>query len=74
MSSRVAALGEPIRVQGFALAGAMAVPAEEPEAIRRAWEALPDDVVVVVLSPAAASALGERRHARHGILTVVIPE
>jgi vacuolar-type H+-ATPase subunit F/Vma7 len=74
MSGRVAALGEPIRVQGFALAGALSVAAEEPEAVRRAWESLPHDVVVVVLSPAAAGALGERRRARRGILTVVMPE
>ena len=72
--SRVVALGEPIRAQGFALAGALHVPAEEPEAVRRAWEALPDDIAVGVLTPAAARALGERRLAPSAPLTVVMPE
>ncbi len=54
---RVAAIGTEPLVQGFALAGALAVPAETPADVRRAWAQLPDDVDLVVLTPAAARAL-----------------
>lgn len=55
---RVAALGEFIRVQGFALAGALVFPAEDAEAVRTAWRRLPRDVAMVVVTPAAETALG----------------
>jgi vacuolar-type H+-ATPase subunit F/Vma7 len=69
--SRLAVIGEPARVQGFALAGAEVCPAAEPDAVRAAWAGLATDVAVVVLTPAAADALtgtpvGDR-------LTVVMP-
>jgi vacuolar-type H+-ATPase subunit F/Vma7 len=53
----MAALGEEARVQGFALAGALAVAAGTPEEVRRAWRELPPDVVLVVLTRPAAEAL-----------------
>lgn len=69
--SRVAVIGEPARVQGFALAGAEVCPAEGPDAVRAAWTALAADVAVVVLTPAADDALaGTPVGAR---LTVVMP-
>lgn len=55
--SRIAVLGEPPRVSGWLLAGALIVTAVGPDDVRRAWEALPDDVEIVVLTPAAAEAL-----------------
>ena len=69
---RVAVVGERLRVQGFALAGAVVVPAEEAAETRAAWRGLSEDVAVVVLTPAAAAALAPvlpdgRR------LTVVMP-
>ena len=54
---RMAAIGEEARVQGFALAGALPVAAGTAEEVRRAWRELPDDVVLVVLTPPAAAAL-----------------
>ncbi|MFF9060977.1 hypothetical protein ACF09K_20155 [Streptomyces sp. NPDC014882] len=54
---RVAALGERPRVAGLALAGAVVLAAEDPGAVRRAWRSLPDDVDLVILTPAAAEAL-----------------
>lgn len=56
--SRIAAVGEQHRVEGFALAGALVV-ATEPGGVPAAWDALPDDVDVIVLTPAAADALGD---------------
>ncbi|MET0765955.1 MAG: V-type ATP synthase subunit F [Blastococcus sp.] len=54
---RVAAIGEEARIVGFALAGAEMVAAETGEAVRAAWGALDPDVVLVLLTPAAAAAL-----------------
>jgi len=70
--SRVAAIGAQVRVQGFALAGAVVHVAEDAEAARAAWDALADDVAVVVLTPAAARALAEADTG--GRLTVVMPQ
>lgn len=69
--SRVAAIGEQGRVQGYALAGAEVCRATTPEEVRAAWLDLAQDVSVVILTPAASQALedvgsGDR-------LTVVIP-
>ncbi|MER5601053.1 hypothetical protein [Streptomyces sp. NPDC002265] len=58
MVGRVAALGERSRVAGLALAGVVVLAADAPEAVRRGWRSLPDDVELVVLTAAAAEALG----------------
>jgi vacuolar-type H+-ATPase subunit F/Vma7 len=71
--SRVAALGEGSRVRGFALAGASVVVAEGPAQVAAAWQALPDDVGLVVLTPAAAAALGSDAGDRPHVLTAVMP-
>ncbi len=52
-------MGERARVAGFALAGAEVIPVEAPGAVVDAWNGLGSDVDVVVLTPAAAAALGE---------------
>lgn len=67
---RVAAIGEAARVQGLGLAGVVVLPAEEPDAVRARWDALPDDVTVVVLTSRAAQALPSGAGPR---LTVVMP-
>jgi vacuolar-type H+-ATPase subunit F/Vma7 len=69
--SNIAALGELHRVEGFALAGALVLVAGSPDAVREAWTRLPDDVEVVVLTPAAAGALANVVQARP--LRVVMP-
>jgi len=56
---RVAVIGEGHRAQGWVLGGALVLPAVGPEAVRSAWAALPGDVEVVILTQAAAVALGE---------------
>ena len=55
--SRIAVLGEAVRVEPFALAGAIVAAADTADAVRNAWHALADDVGVVVLTPLAAGAL-----------------
>lgn len=67
------ALGEAWRVEGYALAGAVPVVAEEPAAVRAAWAALGEDTSLVILTPAAATALGEAVLAAARPLTVVLP-
>ncbi|MEV5312455.1 hypothetical protein [Streptomyces sp. NPDC052610] len=72
---RVAALGERTRVAGLALAGAVVLVADDAEAVRRAWRDLPDGIDLVILTPAAADALGPDP-AAHGVrrpLTAVMP-
>ncbi len=57
--STVVAIGEEQRVRGFALAGVGVVAAADETAARAAWEALDDDVGLVILTPAAAHGLRE---------------
>ncbi|MFJ8113327.1 hypothetical protein [Streptomyces sp. NPDC096132] len=71
---RVAALGERSRVAGLALAGAVVVVADDPEAVRRGRRSLPDDIDLVILTPAAAEALEhDPAPPAHRRLTVVMP-
>lgn len=70
---RVAALGERVRVEGFALAGALTVPAETPAAARARWRELPPDVLLVLLTPAAAEALAGELDAVPDRVTAVLP-
>ncbi|MGO9027694.1 MAG: hypothetical protein ACLQOZ_03555 [Acidimicrobiales bacterium] len=67
-------LGEAARVGGFALGSATVIPAEDPDAVRRAWASLPGDVAVVVLTHQAASALDGAANRRDGVLSVVMPQ
>lgn len=71
---RVAVVGELTRVQGFALAGALVLVAEDAPAARSAWSSLADDVAVVVLTPRAAAALGDELERQRRPLTVVMPQ
>jgi vacuolar-type H+-ATPase subunit F/Vma7 len=70
MARRLAAIGERALVQGYGLAGATVAIAEDAVEVRQAWHALPPDVAVVVLTAAAAGALGADTDGR---LVVVLP-
>ena len=72
--TRIGALGAANQVEGFALAGAVVFVAEEPAAVEAAWRALPDDIAVLVLTPAAAETLRSRLDEQPRLLPVVIPE
>jgi vacuolar-type H+-ATPase subunit F/Vma7 len=69
-TGRMAVIGERTIVQGYALAGATVCVAEDAAAVRLAWQALADEVCVVVLTAAAAEALGAAGSER---LAVVLP-
>lgn len=71
--SEVAAIGASPGVNGFGLAGARVYPVDTPEQARAAWEGLPETVAVVILSEAAAKAVGADRVAPGAPLTVVLP-
>ena len=70
----VAALGEGALVEGFALAGAVVFGADDDAAVDRAWEALPGDVAVLILTPRAAARLRPRFAERPSLLVTVGPE
>ena len=71
---RVAAIGAGSGVTGFALAGVVVAEAADPAAVHAAWDALPADVDLVVLTPLAADVLRDRTPPGHGRpLTVVLP-
>jgi len=71
--ARVVVLGESLVVAGFALGGAATMPADDREAARRSWDTLPDDTAVVLLTAAAADAIGPRTDERPDVLTVTMP-
>jgi vacuolar-type H+-ATPase subunit F/Vma7 len=71
--ARIAAIGEEVRVQGFRLAGALVYDAENPSAVRAAWDGLPADVTVVVLTPASAAALDLGPAAANRLTVVMAP-
>jgi vacuolar-type H+-ATPase subunit F/Vma7 len=71
--ARVAVIGELTRVQGFGLAGAQVLVADDAVAARSAWTSLDDDVAVVVLTPSAKEALGDEPRKRPWPLVAVMP-
>ncbi len=78
--SRVAVIGEAVRTEGFALAGAMVLTAEDSGQAHDAWRSLPGDVAVLVLTASAAAWLDDVLHpgpgpgpSRPGPLLAVMP-
>jgi vacuolar-type H+-ATPase subunit F/Vma7 len=71
--SRVAVIGESTRTAGFALVGALVLPAETQDEALAVWSSLPVDVAVLVLTSRAAAWLGAALRARHEVLLVVMP-
>jgi vacuolar-type H+-ATPase subunit F/Vma7 len=74
-AGRIAAIGDEVRIAGFALAGVTTVAAATPDAVRAAWATLDPGVVLVLLTPGADAALaGLLDDPASGRLTVVLPE
>jgi len=69
----VAVLGEPVRTSGYGLVGAQLLIATTPDEVRRCWQELSAEVGVVLLTPAAAAALGPQVLESTAVLTVVLP-
>jgi len=72
--SRVVAIGDNRRLGGFALVGVSVVSAVGADAVRSAWETLPDDAGLVIFTPDAAEHLGTRLAERSHVVWVVLPE
>jgi vacuolar-type H+-ATPase subunit F/Vma7 len=70
--ARVAVIGEALRIEGFALAGAVVFPAGDYRETCEAWRSLPADVAVLVLTPAAAASLAGQLAQRPEVLPVVM--
>lgn len=70
--SRVVALGETGRVEGYALAG-VTVLTTDRDGVERTWHRVPDDTGLLVLTPSAAEALDERLASHPRLLWTVIP-
>jgi len=70
--SRAAVIGESLRVEGYALAGAVVCPADDQAAASAAWRSLPRDICVVVLTAAAAGWLAGELARRPDVVTAVM--
>ena len=71
--SVVAVIGERALIQGYALAGARLLVAETARDVREQWARMPPDVLVVILTSAAAAGLAGIRSSQDGPMTVVMP-
>lgn len=71
--SGVAAIGEAVRLDGYALAGVTVHEAPDGDAARAAFDALPADVAVLLLTPRARSALAGHLAERPALLWVELP-
>ena len=69
----VVAIGEAVKTAGFGLAGAIVFECETPAEVRQAWDALPDDVLTVIVTPAADEALRATAGREAGPPVVVMP-
>lgn len=72
--STAVAIGDARRLGGFALGGVEVIAAMGPDEVQAAWEVLPHDTALVILSPDALEHLGSRLHERSDIVWVVLPE
>lgn len=68
----VVVVGEANRVEGYRLAGATVVVAEDASAARRAWADIGADTALVIVTAAAARVL-DAELAASELLTVVMP-
>ena len=69
----VAALGSPVLLEGYRLAGAALYPAAGAADVRAVWAGLPDSVCVVLLTPDAAVELAAELADPASPLTAVLP-
>jgi len=72
--SRAAAIGEGVRLAGYALAGVEIHAADDEDSVRSAWEELPRDVACLILTSAACAALGARLEERRDLVWAVVPD
>lgn len=70
--SSVVAIGAEGQLAGYSLVGVDVHPVETAEAAIRVWDDLPDDVGLVLMTPAVGVALGPRVRER-SVLWAVLP-
>jgi vacuolar-type H+-ATPase subunit F/Vma7 len=70
---RIVAIGEEARIMGFDLAGVVICPAADAAAVRAAWHDLRPDDALVILTAAAAEALGDEAMRTRPPLTAIMP-
>jgi vacuolar-type H+-ATPase subunit F/Vma7 len=66
----IAAIGQEPLIRGFALAGVRLFPAGDASAARAAWQQLPSDVDVVILTPLAREGLGAHNPGERPLIVV----
>jgi len=71
--SAVVAIGEHVRLAGYALAGVDVRAAEDAAAARQAWEELSEEVACVILTPASRASLGDLLPERPRTVWAVVP-
>ena len=71
--SRVVAIGERELVDGYGLAGVQVLPVADAASARRAFAEVENDAGLVILTPAAAAALGRRLAEARRLVWVVLP-
>ena len=72
--THAAAIGEHVRVAAYALAGVEVLAAEDEPAVLAAWDRLGDEVVCLILTRAARSALAHRLDERPRVVWAVLPQ
>jgi hypothetical protein len=72
--TRAAAIGEHVRLAGYALAGVEVHAAGDDGAVLEAWERLDGDVVCLILTPTAHAALAPRLAERPRVVWTVLPQ
>jgi vacuolar-type H+-ATPase subunit F/Vma7 len=72
--SRAAAIGDARRLAGFALAGVLVAEATDAASAHAAWESLPEDTALLILSPDARDHLRSRLAERADLVWTVLPE
>jgi vacuolar-type H+-ATPase subunit F/Vma7 len=71
--SRAVAIGDELRLAGYALAGAEVRHAVAPPEIEAAWAGLDDEVGLVVLTPESYAVLEQRLAERGDVVWAVVP-
>ena len=67
-----AVIGEALAVEGYALAGAVVLAADSQAEAAAAWDALPPDTALLIMTARAADWLAGRLAERPAILTAVL--
>lgn len=71
--SKIVAIGERNRIQGYAIAGVDPVAVDNADETAAAWGRLSHDVAVLILTPQAAADLADRLGERPEVLVAVLP-